>query len=321
MSIPESDLQAAREVLASLHLEECQGPPHPRSGHHSSLLLVGQSRSGERFLLKYYLTDAQPHIAPVGLRPQDFRTRELGFYRVLDSIDPSRHALPAPKTIVVDPSADPRWILLQWLAPAAGPVEETLDQAQVIALLQTLATVPLDRLLGRRGAPLEHWDPVSYFDRVRGMYDSVLFVLGEPRWRRVQRFFAEAVRWTDGRPHAFVHGDFCEANIVVSTDGKAHLLDFESVGIGNRDHDFTWFWLHSGRHPEWKKQLLHRWMETQLGSDRIRSEWGVRSACAYLAIRRLRWGYLTHGEEDPRLGPNLALLDAALAGGQDLFPA
>jgi len=48
---------------------------------------------------------------------------------------------------------------------------------------------------------------------------------------------------------------------------------------------------------------------------------GHRSAVAYLAIRRLRWGYLTHGDEDPRQSSNLALLDAALEGGSSLFPA
>ncbi|MFM1872181.1 MAG: hypothetical protein RL398_1603, partial [Planctomycetota bacterium] len=72
---------------------------------------------------------------------------------------------------------------------------------------------------------------------------------------------------------------------------------------------------------EWKKQLLARWFEHKYGSDRIRSEWGIRSALVYLAIRRLRWGYLTYGDEDPRSSANLALLDAALEGGDDLFPA
>jgi aminoglycoside phosphotransferase (APT) family kinase protein len=187
-------------------------------------------------------------------------------------------------------------------------------------LLGRLAAVPTDRLLGRRGFPLEHWDPVSYLDRIRAMYDAVLFVLGESRWRHAQRFFAEAVRWTDGRKPGLVHGDFTEANIVVTEDGKPFLVDFECIGIGNRDHDFAWFWIHSQRHPEWKRQLLARWFGNAMGSDRIRSEWGIRSTLAYLAIRRLRWGYLTHGDDDPRLGANLALLDAAIEGGSNLFP-
>jgi aminoglycoside phosphotransferase (APT) family kinase protein len=152
------------------------------------------------------------------------------------------------------------------------------------------------------------------------MYDAVLFVLGESRWRAVQRFFAEAVRWTDGRKQVLVHGDFQEANIVVNDNGKPFLVDFECVGVGKADHDFAWFWIHSQRHQEWKRQLLARWFGGAVGGDRIRAEWGIRTAIAYLAIRRLRWGYLTHGEEDPRLSANLALLDAALDGGADLFP-
>jgi aminoglycoside phosphotransferase (APT) family kinase protein len=153
------------------------------------------------------------------------------------------------------------------------------------------------------------------------MYDAVLFVIGEVRWRNLQRFFGEAVRWTDGRPHVMVHGDFQEANIIVTDEDRAFLVDFECVGMGNRDHDFAWYWLHSERHPEWKKNLLHRWLGHTVGGDRIRAEWGIRSAIAYLAIRRLRWGYLTHGEEDPRLSSNMALLDAALESGAALFPA
>ena len=64
-----------------------------------------------------------------------------------------------------------------------------------------------------------------------------------------------------------------------------------------------------------------RWLGDSVGGDRIRAEWGIRSAIAYLAIRRLRWGYLTHGDEDPRASANLALFDATPEGGSALFPA
>jgi hypothetical protein len=66
---------------------------------------------------------------------------------------------------------------------------------------------------------------------------------------------------------------------------------------------------------------VRRWLHSRVGGDRIRTEWGIRAAIALLAVQRLRWGYLTHGDEDPRLSANLALLDAALAGEADLFPA
>ena len=37
-------------------------------------------------------------------------------------------------------------------------------------------------------------------------------------------------------------------------------------------------------------------------------------------IRRLRFGYLIYGEDDRCVAQNLALLDAALQGGRELFP-
>jgi hypothetical protein len=86
----------------------------------------------------------------------------------------------------------------------------------------------------------------------------------------------------------------------VTDEGKPFLVDFECVGIGNRDHDLAWFWIHSHRHQKWKRELLARWFGNTVGSDRIRAEWGIRSAMAYLAIRRLRWGYLTQGDDDTR---------------------
>ena len=54
------------------------------------------------------------------------------------------------------------------------------------------------------------------------MYDAVLFVLGDQRWRHLQLFFDEAVRWTDGRKPVLVHGDFSEQNIVVDGGMTLH---------------------------------------------------------------------------------------------------
>jgi aminoglycoside phosphotransferase (APT) family kinase protein len=122
------------------------------------------------------------------------------------------------------------------------------------------------------------------------------------------------------RPAPLAQGDFQESNVVVTDDDKAFLIDFECVGIGNRDHDFAWFWLHTSRHPDWKRRLLNRWLGSAVGGDRTRAAGGIRSTIASLAIRRLRWGYLTHGDDDPRRSSNLALLDAALEGGGALFP-
>jgi len=316
--------QAALAVLRELHLEESSEQSAQQrnlaSGHRSSLPILAEGEGKRTFLLKYYLPANPDTLLPAGARADDYARREVGFYRLLDGIDPERRALPAPRTIMTGPGDPPQWLLLEWLPGAVGPAEEVIGQDHVMALLHKIHELPADRLLGRRSFPLEHWDPVGYLDRIRAMYDAVLFVLGEARWRHVQRFFAEAVRWTDGRKPVLVHGDFLESNIVVTPDGEPFLVDFESVGIGNRDHDLAWFWIHSTRHHEWKRQLLARWFGHTVGSDRIRSEWGIRSALAYLAIRRLRWGYLTHGDDDPRQGSNLALLDAAIEGGRDLFP-
>ena len=316
----ETHQRAVHDLLEDLQLREVDQPVRLQSGHRSSLPVVAAGQGGRTFLLKYYLPIPADTLLPVGVRADDFARRETGFYRLLDSMDPERREFPAPRTIAFGPGDPPAWLLLQWLPGAVGPKEEVIGQEHVHTLLRRLATMPTDRLLGRRGFPLEHWDPIGYLDRIRGMYDSVLFVLGDARWRHLQRFFGEAVRWTDGRPHVLVHGDFQESNIVVNDDDRAFLVDFECVGIGNRDHDFAWYWLHSDRHPEWKRQLLNRWLGALVGGDRIRAEWGIRSTIAYLAIRRLRWGYLVHGDEDLRRSANLALLDAAIEGGGALFP-
>jgi aminoglycoside phosphotransferase (APT) family kinase protein len=313
--------KAARELLHELNLSEVEQLRPMVSGHHSSLPLLGKDKNGRCYLLKYYLPPDPATIQPAGVRADEFRMRESGFYRLLDSIDPERRDFPSPRTIAVGPGDPPNWILLEWLSSAPGPAEEVISQEHVTRLLHTLREMPTERFMGRRGFPLEHWDPIGYLDRIRQMYDAVLFVIGETRWRNLQRFFGEAVRWTDGRPHVMTHGDFQEANIIVTEDDRAFLVDFECVGIGNPDHDFAWFWLHSERHPEWKRELLHRWLGNNVGGDRIRAEWGIRSAIAYLAIRRLRWGYLTQGEEDIQQSSNIALLDAALEGGNALFPA
>jgi aminoglycoside phosphotransferase (APT) family kinase protein len=317
---PDTHLQAAREVLRELQLTEVSRARALQSGHRSSLPIVAEANGGRTFLLKYYLPTPAGTILPSGVRADDYARREAGFYRLLDSIDPGRREFPAPRTIAVGPGDPPRWLLLEWLPFAVGPAEEVIGQDHVLSLLQRLAELPTERLLGRRDFPLEHWDPIGYLDRIRAMYDAVLAVLGDARWRHAQRFFAEAVRWTDGRKHVLVHGDFQESNIVVTEDGKPFLVDFECVGIGNRDHDFAWFWIHNQRHHEWKRHLLGRWFGGAVGGDRIRAEWGIRAAIVYLAMRRLRWGFLAHGDDDPRKGANLALLDAALEGGRDLFP-
>jgi len=312
---------AAIDVLHQLRLREADRPRGLRSGHRTSVPLAAEGEGGRRFLLKYYVPAAPDTILPAGARADDYARREVGFYRLLDSVDPGRREIPAPRTVMIGPGDPPQWLLLEWLPLAPGPAEEVLGLDHVFELFARLNAFPTDRLLGRRALPLEHWDPIAYLDRIRGMYEAVLFAIGEARWRKVQRFFAEAVRWTDGRPPVLVHGDFLEANVVVTEEGAPFLVDFESVGIGNRDHDLAWFWIHSQRHQGWKRQLLQRWFGSTIGGDRIRAEWGIRSATAYLALRRLRWGYLASGPEDARSGPNLALLDAALEGGRELFPA
>jgi len=314
-------LSAARDLLRSLDLKVCERPAPLASGHHSSLPLLGQNAAGAMFLLKYYLPQAAETILPAQARHADYARRETGFYRLLDSVDPERRDFPAPRTIAMGPGEPAPWLLLEWLPTAVGPIEEVVSQEHILTLLERLAAMGTDRLLGRRGLPLEHWDPVAYLDRIRSMYDAVLNVLGEARWRQLQRFFAEAVRWTDGRPHVLVHGDFQQDNVIITDEDRPFLVDFERVGIGNRDHDFAWYWLHSERRPEWKRDLLMRWLGDSVGGDRIRAEWGIRSAVAYLAIRRLRWGYLSHGDDDPRQSSNLALLDASLEGGAALFPS
>jgi len=314
-------LQAAHEVLHELGLRPNDRGKDLRSSHGSSMPVTCDNGDGRLFLLKWFLPPKPDTVYPSGAKPVDFARREAGFYRLLDSIDPERSQLPAPRTILVDPGDPPNWLLLEWLTAAVGPREEVLAQDHIFDLLRQLQAVPTERLLGRRDFPLNHWDPIGYLDRIRLMYEEVLPVLGDQRWRHLQSFFGEVVRWTDGRKPVLVHGDFCEQNIVVDAHARPFLVDFERIGMGNPDHDLTWFWIHSNRNQDWKRNMLARWFGQHVGGDRIRAEWGVRSTLALLAMQRLRWGYLTHGDQDPRQNANLALLDASMSGGADLFPS
>ena len=314
-------LESARRVLGELELNESPVPRvRPVSGHSSSIPIPCEGPEGRLFLLKFFIPPAEGKFYPTGVRIDDYARREGAFYRFLDSTDPDRNLLPAPRTVVMDPADPPRWILLERIPTAVGPVEEVLGMDQLFDLLRMLQAVPMQRLMGRRDFPLNHWDPVSYLDRIRIMYDPVLFVIGEKRWTRTQEFFQEALRWTDTRPSVLVHGDFTEQNILVDDEGRPYLLDFERVGFGNVDHDLAWFWIHTGRSQDWKRQLLQRYLGERVGSDRIRAEWGIRATLVYLALRRLRFGFLMFGDDDRNVSANLALLDATLVGGAELFP-
>lgn len=316
-----SDLEQARAVLDELGLEPLEHRVRPVSGHNTSVLLPCRGHDGRTFLLKYFVTPAEGKFYPAGVRLDDYARRETAFYRLLDSIDPDRAELATPKTVLIDSKDPPEWMLLEWIEPAVGPAEETLDTNHVFDLLHRLRQIRLDSLMGRRDFPLNHWNVIAYLDRVRLMYDPVLNVIGDRRWRRAQDFFTEAVRWTEARPPVLVHGDFTEQNVMIDGDGKPFLVDFERVGIGNQDHDFAWFWIHSERSQSFKLTLLERYFGAAYGSDRIKAEWGIRAALVYLALRRLRFGALIHKDGvDPNVAANLGLLDAALAGGTDLFP-
>ena len=287
----ETAKQEAMQVLEDLGLEPCE-PVRQRmvSGHASSLLLLAEGNGGRKFVLKHYLPTPD-RIWPAGVHPDDYARRECGFYRLLDEIDPRRRDFPAPRTMLIGPGDPPRWLLLEHVPMAPSPTQEVIASDHCFQLIEKLREFPQDRLVGRRSLPLNHWNPIGYMERVRLMYESVLNVVGERRWRQLQAFFAEAVRWIDSRKPMLVHGDFSEENLVVTEDDQPWLVDFERIGVGNR-----------------------------VGGDRVRSEWGIRSALAYIAVRRLRWGYLREGEDDPRVSSNLALLDATLSGGSDLFP-
>ncbi len=311
----------ARAVLDELGLVENPAiRVRPVSGHNTSLLLPCVGPTGVEFVLKFFVTPADARFYPADVRVSDYARRECAFYRYLDGVDPERFDVPAPRTILLDSLDPPRWLLLEWIRGAPGPAEESLGLDQVFGAMHALRALRTEHMIGRRDFPLNHWDVVSYLDRVRLMYDPVLQVIGQRRWRRALDFFDEAIRWTEARPPVLVHGDFTEQNILVDADGNPFLIDFERVGVGSEDHDFAWLWIHATRGQDWKRALLERWFSTRFGSDRIKSEWGIRAALIYLAMRRLRFGRLALGTDDPNAARNLAMLDAALNGGPELFP-
>jgi len=311
----------AVQVLVDLGLEETEDVRvRPTSGHHSSILLPCNGVNGQTFLLKFFLPPEEGQYYPAGVRIDDYARRESAFYRYLDSTDPERRTMPAPKTILLDSSDPPAWILLERIEGAIGPDEEVMGADHVFQLLSMLKSLPVDQLLGRRNFPLNRLDTFGYLERVRKMYDPVLQIIGEKRWTQTTEFFEEALRWTETRQQTTVHGDFTASNILVDTAGEPYLIDFERIGIGSEDHDFAWFWIHSRRSQEWKLDLLARFFAARVGSARIRTEWGIRAAIVYLSLRRLRFSLLILGDEDPQRPHNLGLLDAALIGSRDLFP-
>jgi len=313
---------AVTGVLDELGLRESSDSRlRPTSGHHSSILVPCDGVDGRPFILKYFIPPEEGRFYPAGVRIEDYARRESAFYRYLDSVDSERHHIAAPRTVLLDPLDPPHWILLERIAGAVGPVEEVLGMDHVFEVLRALHDIPIEGLAGRRDFPLNRWDPLSYLERVRMMYDPVLYVIGEERWTRTMEFYQEALRWTETRPQRVVHGDFTADNILVDEDGAPYLIDFERVGTGSEDHDFAWFWIHAERSQEWKRGLLQRYWHDRVGSERVRSEWGIRGAVVYLALRRLRFSYLIHGGNDPDRAQNLGLLDAALMGRAEFFPA
>ncbi len=315
-----ADLAAARAVLTELGLVELPSAGRPVSGHKTSLPIPCVGQDGSPFLLKFFVPPQESRFYPPDVRVADYARREAAFYRLLDTIDRDRRRVPAPRTVAIDAGDPPQWLLLQRIVPAAGPVEETLGVDHVFDLLEALRWIRPEVLLGRRDFPVNRWDVVSYLDRVRMMYDDVAPVIGERRWPRILSVLTEALKWTETRPHGAVHGDYTESNIVVDQDGKAFLVDFERVGAGNTDHDIAWFWAHSARGDAWRSRLLARYFGDLVGSARIACEWGMRATLVYLALRRLRFGHLTHTAGDPNRARNLDLLDRALEGGRALFP-
>ncbi len=311
-----------RAVLEELGLSPSDAPPpRPFTEHSTSLLVPCTGVGGRRFLLKFFVPPIEGRFYPPEVKLEDYARREVAFYSFLDSFDAARRELPAPRTIMMDPKDPPRWILLEHLLTAKGPRSEMLGAAEILDLLNRLQNLPLERLLGRRNFPINRWDIVSLRDRVvRLMYDPLIFVVGEETWAEIRRFYDEAMRWLESRKPVPVHGDFIEDNLIVDQEHRPRLVDFERIGIGSPEHDFAWFWIHSDRPREWKRSFLDRFLADRFGSDRVRSEWSIRATIVYLACRRLRFGFLTHGEGDPGRSPNLALLKAALAGGAELFP-
>jgi aminoglycoside phosphotransferase (APT) family kinase protein len=314
-------LARAREVLEEFGLTESpEGVARPTSGHRSSVLVPCEGGNGQGFLLKLFEPPALGRFYPPEIRFEDFARREVAFYRFLETYDPDRRALSAPKSIMIDPKDPPEWILLERIVGAVGPAQELISMENIFDLLDSLQSIPVESVIGRRNFPLNRWDTVSFVDRMRMFYDPLLFVVGEERWRRSVRFFEEALRWTETRKKVIVHGDFAESNLLVDPDGMPFLVDFERIGTGSEDHDLAWFWIHNSHSPDWKRELLRRWFVRFHGSDRIRAEWAIRASIVYEASRNLRFGYLTSGELDPHKNAGLALLDAALRGGPDFFP-
>lgn len=312
--------ESARNVLRELGLEERGVDEARASRHKTSLPIACTGRDGRPFLLKLFIPPAESVHYPREVRLDDYPRRETGFYRLLDTLDRDRKHFPAPRTVLIDSADPPRWLLLERIEPAPGPLEEVVGSDHVFELLERIRWIKPEVLLGRRDFPVNRWDAVSYLDRVRMMYDPVVQVIGARRWTRALGLLEEALRWMETRAYTFVHGDFTEQSIVVDADGRPFLVDFERVGAGNEDHDMALLLATTQRSSVWKQRLLGRYFERRLGSRRIAAEWGMRATWTYLALRRLRLDHLTRAGAPEASDGDLALLDAALEGGAAAFP-
>jgi hypothetical protein len=196
--------------------------------------------------------------APRGLRPTRDRflqlPRLLGLHAPRDAGAQDRAPRPAGSAAPGSSSSTCRRV------PA--PRAEQIGASGIFDLLARFQDLDIDRMRGRRNFPLNRWDVVSLRDRVvRLMYEPLIFIVGEEMWLRIRDFYTEAVRWCETRPQVAVHGDFTEENILVDYDGRPHLVDFERVGLGSPEHDFTLLWIHSQRSKEWKRDFFARFVE------------------------------------------------------------
>src|SRR5687767_10262808 len=121
-------LARAREVLADIGLtESSESVARPTSGHRSSVLVPCEGANGQGFLLKVFEPPLLGHFYPPEIRFEDFARRETAFYRFLETYDPDRHALSAPKSILIDTKDPPEWILLERIVGAVGPTQELIS--------------------------------------------------------------------------------------------------------------------------------------------------------------------------------------------------
>ncbi len=281
----------------------------------NSLFFHAKGRDGRLFLLKAFKPCPVGRFDPGADPGGTCQKREASFYRFLDVVDRDRCFINVPKLVLSDPEDPPKWLLFegcQDMEPAQG---KELRMDWLIDASKALQRFPVKLTFGRRGLTLERWDPYAHREVIFRMREEVEPKIGQKAWDLLCRTLNEAREWVDTQDPVLVNGCFQEENLLVDSMGRIYIHDFRRVGLGNPDHDFSWFWIYSKRNEEFKNRLFNLYVSQLDAPAKIRLEWAMRSIAIYKACLEI-----AEGTDVDSLKESKELLEKALLRRSLLLP-